>query len=218
MENFALIDVLIIAGLLFFVATRFFSHKLPKTKSKNVKRGRLIDFPQPEAPKQTQAKKAKPAAVKPKTPTQTTGLAAIKELDPTFNRSQFVEGAKHAYGLYHKAYTEGDEETLDNLLSPRLFDEVMTGRDELEKAGHTTLYNVKSVDDVTLVDAHISGQTMIIDVKYTAKTIIAVLDEAGKAVKGKKTVPVDITEIWTWARNASSEDPNWELEHIAKPS
>jgi predicted lipid-binding transport protein (Tim44 family) len=41
--------------------------------------------------------------------------------------------------------------------------------------------------------------------------ITATRDKAGAVVEGSSDKVTDVTDIWTFARDSSSRDPNWKL-------
>lgn len=216
-EGLTFFDIIFLVILAAFIYTRFFGHKLPKNKS-GKKSAEILSFP-----KDTQGveQKAPPKPKKPKISSkklaELEGMDQIKAVDRQFNEKEFLKGAEHAFGMYYDAYGKKDEDTLEQLLGARLFDEVMDKLDDLEKEGLTPGATCKNVESTEIVDARVSGKAMIIDVKYVAETSEFALDESGKVKQGRKT-PKTQTQIWTWARPIDSDDPNWQLEKITMPS
>ena len=211
-----LIDLIIFIVVGVFIYTRFFGHKLPGGKPKNLfgaqpKKRRTRQAHLKPVPTQ-QEKPAQQAAAKvvPLKPTKQ-GLAGLKEVDSTFNEKEFVAGAKHAFGMYYTAWVEKDEETLADLLTPNLFDDVM---DELETAaqeGKTPYLELDDKIEATLVDGRLNGRTAIVEVKYSAHMVQDYISQTAKTSRKKaKTV----SQVWVWARPVGSEDPNWELQAI----
>ena len=198
-----ILDLLFVALIGIFIASRFFGHKLPKRKkgSRPTDMGTILSFPTGrDTPKPPKEKKAKPVS----TPSPQTGLAAIEDLDPSFSKKDFLQGAKAAFTMYYTALAEKDEDTLEGLLSPRLFDQVMDGLES--KKGKLPAMTLSKTPEI--LDSRVLGQTMVIDVTYSATQ--------APARKGGKTK--DVTMIWTWARNAKADDLNWELEEMQQPS
>ena len=200
-------DIIFLILIAVFIYTRFFGKSLPKSK-RGGKKQNVFKFPVDDIEKamreqmqQTLAQaQAKKSAAQKRAAASLTGLAKIKAIDPTFNKNQFLEGATNAYGFFYDACNNRDEDTLDALTAPRLFDETI---DKLE-ANPNAKTSVESLDDVKIVDSKVHGRTILIDVKYSAKQ-----SDKPKA-KAKK-----VEQIWTWARAVDQEDPNWELEAIS---
>lgn len=192
-SGFGLIDIIIMVLVGVFIFTRFFGYKLPKKTKRRTRKGttNILEFSigaAPQAKPKPRAKKKPPA----------TGAAALQAIDPSFTEKDFLKGATAAFSMYYQAYAEADEETLENLLSPRLYDQTM---DELESK--PAAVKAELVNKPQIMDARVNGQTMVVDVKYEAKI-----------TKGKAAAkPTAI--IWTWARPANTDDPNWELDAIS---
>lgn len=206
--GFNLIDFIIFALVGLFIYTRFFGHKLPKGKKRPGRRkgagrtsasaseGNILDFRMSvgKSPLEKSAPKTPKNAPK-------TGVKALKALDNSFKESDFLKGAKSAFGLYYEALNDRDEDMLDDLLGPALFDKVMDDLEANPPKVKATLTGAPKI-----ADARVGGRTLIVDVQYTAE-----MQEGTK--KPKKMV-----QIWTWARAADSDDPNWELDAISQPS
>ena len=210
------VDLVIMVLLGVFIYTRFFSTKLPKDDKtrKQQKPQNVLDFPKTTVP-ETPVRPQRPKRPNPKDLADLKGTDLVRAYDPMFNEKEFLAGAREAYRMFHSAVAERDEETLENLLSPRLFDRVLDELDTLKGKDSRKLTTIDGFDDISIIDARINGRTVILDVKYNARQAQAVVKAKGAQ---PKSTPQAVTEIWTWARNADAQDPNWELEDIRVPS
>ena len=68
-----------------------------------------------------------------------------------------------------------------------------------------------SIDRSDIVDAQLKGKSIQVTVKFLSKLITATYDKAGAVVDGAPDKIVDVTDIWTFAHDAGSRDPNWKL-------
>jgi len=50
-----------------------------------------------------------------------------------------------------------------------------------------------------------------VTVKFVSQLITATRDKAGTVVEGSPERVTDVTDIWTFARNVTTRDPNWYL-------
>ncbi len=139
------------------------------------------------------------------------GLDAIAAADPAFAIKPFVEGAKSAYEMIVTAFAEGNREGLRNLLSAEVFDSFAAALAEREKRGEKVTTTFVSIDKVMIDDAGLSGRTAEIKVHFTAQMITATRDQAGTVIDGSADKVVQIDDIWTFARDTRSRDPNWKL-------
>jgi len=139
------------------------------------------------------------------------GLDAIAAADPAFAIKPFAEGAKSAYEMIVTAFAEGNREVLRNLLSPEVFESFAAALTEREKRGDKVTTTFVSIDKVMIDDAGLNGRTAEIKIHFTAQMITATRDQAGTVIDGSPDKVVQIDDIWTFARDTRSRDPNWKL-------
>ena len=68
-----------------------------------------------------------------------------------------------------------------------------------------------SIDDAKIVDAQVKDMIGQVTVRFSSKLITATRDREGKVVDGSPDKVVDVTDVWTFSRDTSSSDPNWQL-------
>ena len=139
------------------------------------------------------------------------GLAQIREADPSFEESRFLAGARAAFEMIVQAFAAGDAAALRPLLSDEVFANFNGAIEERRKAGHThttTLVGIRSLD---LVEAELQGRNAVITAKIVSDQINVTKDGEGKTVEGDPTAVTAITDIWSFSRNTRSRDPNWTL-------
>jgi predicted lipid-binding transport protein (Tim44 family) len=139
------------------------------------------------------------------------GLDAIVGADASFDPQHFIAGARAAYEMIVNAYAEGDRRTLKNLLAREVYDgfeSAITGR---EKKGETVENRFVSIDEATITHAELRGRTAQVTVRFHSKLISATRDKNGNVIDGSADKVTDVTDVWTFARDASSRDPNWKL-------
>ena len=139
------------------------------------------------------------------------GLAAIRAVDSAFNPQEFVGGGRVAFEMILMAYAKGDLKSLRPLLANEVFEEFAGAIREREQAGEqleTTLVGVKQAE---IVEAELQGKTAFVTVKFVSEQINVTRDGQGKAIDGADKRVETITDLWTFARNTRSRDPNWTL-------
>lgn len=211
------IDVLVIGLVGLFILSRFTSFRLPKDG--RPKAARRTDFTQlfqrhiPADPKTDEAKvgtapvrnvrapkeEKKAPQVKKVSAKELAGMSGIekiKALDPAFSEKKFLEGAKTAYGYFHKCWNAKDESGLATFCAPRLVDKVV---DNWERKWQKV--EVVEVSGITLGEARVNGRTAIVE---------AVIRSVTKVGSAKKKM----VSHWLLARAMGSDDPNWELQEV----
>ena len=139
------------------------------------------------------------------------GLASIIAADRSFDPKQFLDGARTAYEMVVTAFARGDKKALKPLLGREVFDGFSAAITERDQRGETVEFNFVGIDKAEIVDASLKGSTAQVTVRFGSKLVSATRDKAGEIVDGDPVLVADVTDIWTFARDASSRDPNWTL-------
>jgi predicted lipid-binding transport protein (Tim44 family) len=139
------------------------------------------------------------------------GLDAILQADPTFDARGFGAGAKAAYEMIVQAYAKGERKTLKDLLAKDVFDGFAGAISERENRGETSETTFVSIDKADLIGAEMRGKMAQVTVSFASKLITATRDRNGVVVDGSAEKIVDVNDIWTFARDVSTRDPNWRL-------
>ena len=140
-----------------------------------------------------------------------TGLDAIFAAAPDFDAKHFLTGARAAYEMIVNAYAEGDRRTLKNLLSREVYDGFEAAINEREKRGDTVESRFVSIDGAEITAAEVRGRNIQATVRFQSKLVSATRDKAGTVVDGNAEKVTDVTDVWTFARDVSTRDPNWKL-------
>jgi predicted lipid-binding transport protein (Tim44 family) len=140
-----------------------------------------------------------------------TGLDAIAAGDRTFDPKQFIAGARSAYEMVVTAFAEGDRKTLKNLLSREVYDGFDAAIREREEHGYTAETKFVSIDKADMVGAEVRGRTAQVTVRFVSQIISVKRDRSGTVIDGSPEKVTEVTDVWTFARDLSSRDPNWKL-------
>ncbi len=144
-------------------------------------------------------------------PTVWCGLDAIAGADRSFTPESFLSGARTAYDMVVHAFAAGDSASLSNLMAPEAFANFDNAIRARAAAGQTMSTTVVSIDDATIVGAQLLGSTAQLRARFTAKLVSATRDAQGAVVDGSPNAVVDHIDLWTFARDIRSRDPNWRL-------
>ncbi len=139
------------------------------------------------------------------------GLDAIAAAEPGFDAKHFITGARAAYEMIVTAFAEGDRRQLRNLLSREVYDGFEAAIAEREGRGETVETRFVSIDDATITAAELRNRTAQITVRFVSKLISATRDRSGTVIDGNAERVTDVTDVWTFARDVSSRDPNWKV-------
>ena len=139
------------------------------------------------------------------------GLDAIAAQDSSFDPRHFLSGARGAYEMIVLAFANGDRRALRDLLSSEVFesfDAVIKDRERHEQKTETRFV---SIDKAQLVGAESRDRLAQLTVRFVSQMISVTRDKAGTIVDGNADKVADITDVWTFARDTTSRDPNWKL-------
>ncbi len=139
------------------------------------------------------------------------GLDAIAIAAPDFDAKHFLTGARAAYEMIVNAYAEGDRRALKNLLSREVYDGFETAIGEREKRGDTVESHFVSIDNAEITAAELRGRNIQITVRFHSKLVSVTRDKNGTIIDGNAERVTDVTDVWTFARDVTSRDPNWKL-------
>ncbi len=146
------------------------------------------------------------------------GLTQIRGADSDFDAEQFVEGGKSAFEMIINSYASGDRETLRPLLSDEVYEnfgQAIAERAEKKHTLETTLVAIRSAD---LLEASMDGRVAFLTVKFVTEQINVTRDDKGEVVDGDTNHVATVTDLWTFARNMRSRNPNWTLVATEAPN
>jgi predicted lipid-binding transport protein (Tim44 family) len=139
------------------------------------------------------------------------GLAAIKRADPDFNEEEFLGGARAAFEMIVDAFSRGESSVLQPLLAPDVmqqFDGAIQQRRANGETMETTLHSVKAI---AIADAQMDGPKAVITIRYVTEQTNVTRDRAGSILDGDPKLTETATDLWTFARDVRTKDPNWLL-------
>lgn len=138
-------------------------------------------------------------------------LREINKADASFDPKEFVNGARMAYEMIVMAFADGDRKTLKNLLSREVYDGFDAAIADRESKGEKVKSTFVGIDKAEITSAEIKGTEVQITVRIVSQLISATYDKADKLIDGDAENVAEINDLWTFARDTRSRDPNWKL-------
>jgi predicted lipid-binding transport protein (Tim44 family) len=139
------------------------------------------------------------------------GLDAIAAADKNFDVKQFVAGARAAYEMIVTAYAVGDRRTLKNLLGREVYDGFESVIRDREGRGETVETRFVSIDTTEITNAELRGKMAQLTLRFVSQLVSATRDRNGNVIDGSADAVTSVTDVWTFAREVTSRDPNWNL-------
>lgn len=144
-------------------------------------------------------------------------LEDVRVSDHSFDPHQFLDGARAAYEMIVTAFAQGDRETLKSLLADDVYQGFNRVIDEREKAGHVMETGFVGIDEARIIGASSQNSDVSITVRFVSELITTTRDKDGKVVDGDPKRVREVTDVWTFSRDARSADPNWKLIATESP-
>ncbi|HEU4985848.1 MAG TPA: Tim44/TimA family putative adaptor protein [Rhizobiaceae bacterium] len=139
------------------------------------------------------------------------GLRAIRNADPAFDPKAFIDGAKLAYEMIVMAFADGDRRTLKNLLSREVYDGFVAAISERENRSEKIESSFVGIDKIDFVSAEMKGTEAHVTLRVVSELISATRDSSGTIIDGDPETVAEVKDVWTFARDTRTRDPNWKL-------
>lgn len=139
------------------------------------------------------------------------GLLDIVRADETFEPDGFLKGARAAYELIVTAFAEGNRKALKNLLSRDVYDGFAGAISDREGRGEQVDQSFVGIKSTDVVEAELKNGMAQVTVKFVSELISATRNKAGEVIAGDSKRIKEVTDIWTFAREIATRDPNWKL-------
>lgn len=212
----ALIQLLVLAGIAIFLILRLRSvlgtregfEKPPAPLSPPEGRGRRRDFEVidggPDRDITDHVAEGSDAAK---------ALAQMKQVEPDFSVSDFLQGARGAYEMILTAFDKGELDKIRPFLGEDVYDSFAAVVAERKERGLTVTTAFLGLRELSLHGAEYDGTTKEaeITVRMVGELISSARDGAGQVVEGNPKSARKQRDVWTFARSMGSNDPNWQL-------
>lgn len=137
-------------------------------------------------------------------------LAQMQQVDRNFDTARFLSGADQAFRMIVAAFASGDRVALRPLLSDETYRAFEGAIADREKAGETQVSEIKSIEHMDIENAELKGSVGSVTVRIVSDQISYLKDRDGRPLTGTDAV-TEITDIWTFERDLSQQDPTWRL-------
>ncbi len=139
------------------------------------------------------------------------GLDAIVAADKNFDVKQFIAGARAAYEMIVTAYAAGDRRSLKNLLAREVYEGFESVIREREARGESVETRFISIDATEITNAELRGKMAQLTLRFVSQLVSATRNRNGNVIDGSADAVTRVTDVWTFAREVTSRDPNWNL-------
>ena len=116
-----------------------------------------------------------------------------------------------AYEMIVMAYADGDRKALKNLLSREVYDGFVAAIADREARSEKIQSSFVGIDKIEIVVAEMKGSEAHITLRIVSELISATKNKAGEVIDGDLDTVAEVKDVWTFARDTRSKDPNWKL-------
>ena len=140
-------------------------------------------------------------------------LAEMKRIDPSFSVTEFLSGARQAYEMILMSFERGDLSEVRPFLSDDIHNAFQSVIDERAAQNLTVNATFVGVNEVALKDASLdqNSKEAEVTVSFGGELSRVVKNAEGEIVDGDPNAIVKQRDVWTFARDMDSGDPNWRL-------
>ncbi|MEQ6249558.1 Tim44/TimA family putative adaptor protein [Sulfitobacter sp. HNIBRBA3233] len=144
---------------------------------------------------------------------QARALAEMKRIEPSFNVTEFMAGARGAYEMIVMGYERGELDDIKPFLAEDVYDSFVDGVAAREDQGLSIEAEFIGVRELQLEDVSLDPETKEAEMtlRFVAELTSAVRDSDGKIIEGSLTDAKKQKDTWVFARIMGSDDPNWFL-------
>lgn len=144
---------------------------------------------------------------------QARALAEMKRLEPSFNVTEFLAGARGAYEMIVMGYERGELDPIKSFISEDIYESFVDGVAAREDQGLTIESQFIGVREMALDNVTLDPDTKEAEMtlRFVAELTQAVRNAEGEIVEGSVTDAKKQKDTWVFARIMGSDDPNWLL-------
>lgn len=139
------------------------------------------------------------------------GIDLLIKADPSFNEKEFLEGAKNAFKIIIKAFSDSEIEKLKPLLDYDLFNSFTKSISEREARQEHQVSDFVSFKNFEIIKVKINDNLASITLKIISEQIKYLVDKKDVLLEGSKDQTETIKDKWVFERDISSINPNWKL-------
>jgi predicted lipid-binding transport protein (Tim44 family) len=145
-------------------------------------------------------------------------IEQVRTIEPQFNENAFASGARAAFEMIVGAFAAGDKQTLRPLLADDVYATFADAIDARAASGQRLETEIVTVEEPDIKAARISGRFAYVTIRFISQQINVTRNADGEVIEGDTDTTVEVTDLWTFARDTRNPDPNWVLVETSAPA
>ena len=138
------------------------------------------------------------------------GLDAIAREDKTFDAKNFVERRAGRLRDDRDRLCRRRPPSLKDLLGREVYDGFEAAIRSASSAARRSRSRFVSIDAAEIIAAELRGKTAQVTVRFVSQLVSVTRDRSGAVIDGNPDKVTTVTDVWTFARDVSSRDPELE--------
>jgi len=139
------------------------------------------------------------------------GLAQVKIAIPDFDEKAFLRESRDIFSAVVMAYADGNLSAVSNFLSPEVRASFQKAVDARMASGQIARVRIVSIVDADAVSAKAEGSNVFVSVRFSSIQDTAMEDATGNVISGTDRKKEEVTDIWTFSRDANAQGASWEV-------
>lgn len=145
-------------------------------------------------------------------------IALVQKFFPKFNPVDFLNKSQKAFEMIFNAYSQGDLNTLKQLLSPRIYQAFALAISDRKSRGETLEGVLVRFVDSEIVESSDNDDKLFIEVKFVTEQSNVLRSAQGEILEGSLDFVKEHTDVWVFSHEKSSHDSRWYLFEIKSES
>lgn len=136
---------------------------------------------------------------------------------PNFDKKDFLAKAAKVFEMVLNAFATRDKQTLQMLISPKLYEKFAQIIDERTQKGIISETDLIKIDEINIQDVKVSSKGLAkIVVGFVSDQINVLKTAEGELLEGDENFVQKIRDVWTFEKDIHSLSPIWLLTSTKK--
>lgn len=124
---------------------------------------------------------------------------------------RFLDGSRRAYEMILAAFWRGDMKEVDKYIDSTVMRDFEAALNLRRARGEKVENRLVEITEARVTKVNLRERFAEITVLFTSDIISVVKDTSGHLVEGDLSDTVRVRDVWTFARDLETQDPNWML-------